>query len=90
MSFEKTFQALSDPTRRKILTDLKNGPKTAGELAAQFELTAATVSHHLSVLRESGLVWSEKQGKYIRYELNTSVVDELLGWVLSLKKEDSP
>ncbi len=90
MSFEKTFHALSDPTRRKILTDLKNGPKTAGELAAQFELTAATVSHHLSVLRESGLVWSEKQGKYIRYELNTSVVDELLGWVLSLKKEDSP
>ena len=90
MSFEKTFQALSDPTRRKILTDLKNGPKTAGELAAQFELTAATVSHHLSVLRESGLIWSEKQGKYIRYELNTSVVDELLGWVLSLKKEDSP
>ncbi len=90
MSFEKTFQALSDPTRRKILTDLKSGPKTAGELAAQFELTAATVSHHLSVLRESGLIWSEKQGKYVRYELNTSVVDELLGWVLSLKKEEMP
>ena len=90
MSFEKTFQALSDPTRRRILTDLKSGPKTAGELAVQFELTAATVSHHLSVLRESGLVWSEKQGKYVRYELNTSVVDELLGWVLSLKKEELP
>ena len=85
MGFSNTFKALSDPTRREILSLLRQGPMTAGEIASNFPITAASISHHLSVLKESDLVWDEKKGKYIYYELNTSVVDELLSWVISLK-----
>ena len=85
MGFSNTFKALSDPTRRDILSLLRQGPMTAGEIASNFPITAASISHHLSVLKESDLVWDEKKGKYIYYELNTSVVDELLSWVISLK-----
>ncbi len=87
MSFQKTFRALSDPTRRKILDLLKDGAKTAGELAARFDMTNATVSHHLSVLREAGLVSDDRRGKYIYYELNLSVLDEITGWFAALKGE---
>lgn len=85
MSFQKTFQALSDPTRRAILDVLKGGAKTAGEIGARFEMTGATISHHLSVLKEAGLVSDERQGKFIYYELNLSVLDEITGWVAGLK-----
>lgn len=85
MSFQKTFQALSDPTRRAILDLLKGGAKTAGEIGARFEMTGATISHHLSVLKEAGLVSDERQGKFIYYELNVSVLDEITGWVAGLK-----
>lgn len=85
MSFQKTFQALSDPTRRAILDVLKSGAKTAGEIGARFEMTGATISHHLSVLKEAGLVSDERQGKFIYYELNLSVLDEITGWVAGLK-----
>ena len=85
MGFQKSFKALSDPTRREILRLLRDGPLPAGEIAAQFDMTAATVSHHLSTLRDAGLVLDEKKGKFIYYELNTSVLDELLGWLTSLK-----
>ncbi|MDE7035124.1 MAG: autorepressor SdpR family transcription factor, partial [Eubacteriales bacterium] len=80
MGFQQSFKALSDPTRREILRLLRDGPLPAGEIAAQFDMTAATVSHHLSTLRDAGLVLDEKKGKFIYYELNTSVLDELLGW----------
>ncbi|MCI8880847.1 MAG: winged helix-turn-helix transcriptional regulator [Clostridiaceae bacterium] len=85
MGFQQSFKALSDPTRREILRLLRDGPLPAGEIAAQFDMTAATVSHHLSTLRDAGLVLDEKKGKFIYYELNTSVLDELLGWLTSLK-----
>ncbi|MEF9969322.1 MAG: autorepressor SdpR family transcription factor [Ruthenibacterium sp.] len=82
--FESTFKALSDPTRRRILELLRTGPKSAGDLAQQFGTTNATVSHHLSVLKEAGLVTDEKRGKYIYYELDTSVVEDVLAWVSGL------
>ncbi|HWS43384.1 MAG TPA: autorepressor SdpR family transcription factor [Pseudoflavonifractor sp.] len=88
MGFQETFKALSDPTRRRILDILKTGGRTAGEISSQFDMTAATISHHLAVLREAGLVDQDKRGKYIYYELNMSVLDELVGWVASLKGGD--
>ena len=85
MAFQETFKALSDPTRRAILDLLKGGAKTAGEIGAQFDMTGATVSHHLSVLREAGLISDERRGKYIYYELNLSILDEITGWIAGLK-----
>lgn len=85
MGFQQTFKALSDPTRREILQLLKDNGLTAGEIAARFDTSAATISHHLSILRDAGLVSDEKRGKYIYYELNMSVVDEILGWLTALK-----
>ena len=85
MSFQQTFKALSDPIRREILGLLRAGPMAAGEIAGHFSVSAATISHHLAILRDAGLVLDEKQGKYIYYELNMSVVDEILEWVTALK-----
>ncbi len=85
MAFQRTFHALSDPTRRKILDLLKGGSKTPGDLAAHFDMTGASVSHHLSVLKEAGLVSDDRRGKYIYYELNLSVLDEITGWIAALK-----
>ena len=85
LGFQDTFKALSDPTRRRILDILKTGARTAGDIADQFEMTNATVSHHLSVLKEAGLIDQDKRGKYIYYELNMSVLDEMMGWVASLR-----
>lgn len=85
MGFQQSFKALSDPTRREILKLLQDGPLSAGEITAHFDMTGATISHHLAILRDAGLVLDEKRGKFIYYELNTSVVDELLGWLTSLK-----
>ncbi len=87
MSFQETFKALSDPTRRAILDILKDGAKTAGEIGGRFAMTGATISHHLAVLRDAGLINDDKRGKYIYYELNMSVLDELVGWVAALKGE---
>ena len=85
MGFQETFKALSDPTRREILAILKNGARTAGDIAARFDMTGATVSHHLSVLRQAGLVDQDKRGKFIYYELNMTVLDELTGWLAGLR-----
>ena len=87
MGFQETFKALSDPTRREILRLLRNGAKTAGEIGARFDMTGATISHHLSVLREAGLISDDRRGKYIYYELNLSVLDEIAGWIAGLKGE---
>lgn len=86
MGFQETFKALSDPTRRAILALLRDGAKTAGEIGSRFSMTGATISHHLAVLRDAGLICDDKRGKYIYYELNMSVLDELLGWVANLKE----
>ena len=85
MSFQETFKALSDPTRRAVLELLRNGAQTAGDIGAHFDMTGATVSHHLAVLKEAGLVSDDRHVKYIYYELNLSVLDEITGWVAGLK-----
>ncbi|MCR4436116.1 MAG: autorepressor SdpR family transcription factor [Clostridiales bacterium] len=85
MGYHETFRALSDGTRREILMLLRNGSMTAGDIAARFSMTNATVSHHLAVLKESNLVVDKRRGKYIYYELNSSVIEEIMMWLLSLK-----
>lgn len=85
MSFQETFKALSDPTRREILRLLRDRAKTAGEIGSHFDMTGATISHHLAVLREAGLISDQRRGKYIYYELNLSVLDEITGWIAGLK-----
>ncbi|MGI6180535.1 MAG: autorepressor SdpR family transcription factor [Agathobaculum sp.] len=87
MGFQQSFKALSDPTRREILALLRAGPMAAGDIVAHFHVSGATVSHHLSILKEAGLVLDERRGKYIYYELNMSVVDEILEWFTALKGE---
>ncbi len=87
MKFQKTFKALSDPNRREILNLLKGGAMTAGEIVEHFPVSGATISHHLFILREAGLILDERKGRCIYYELNMSVVDDLIGWVSGLKGE---
>lgn len=81
MSLQNTFKALSDTTRREILTLLKNGKLSAGEIANKFDMTQATISHHLSILKKADLVREDKQWKYIYYELNLSVFEEMMMWI---------
>lgn len=88
MGFQETFKALSDPTRREIINLLKDGKLRAEDIVAHFPSTNATISHHLSILKKADLITDEKKGKYIYYELNTSVIDEIIGWITSLKGED--
>jgi len=82
---DAVFKALADPTRRGILHLLRSGPKSSGEIAAQFTSTWATVSRHLAVLRDAELVTTEREGSSILYELNTTVfqgtVEDLLNWI---------
>lgn len=87
MGFQESFKALSDPTRRQIIELLRQGKMSAGEIVDKFEMTGASISHHLSILKNADLVTDEKQGKYIYYELNLSVVEEILAWLASLKEE---
>lgn len=87
MGFQESFKALSDPTRRKIIELLRNGKMSAGEIVEHFQMTGASISHHLSILKNAGLVVDDKQGKFIYYELNLSVVEEILAWLASLKEE---
>ena len=89
MGFQQTFKALSAPTRREILRLLRDGEMSAGDLSSHFSSTGATISHHLSILRDAGLILDEKRGKYIYYELNLSVLDEILEWISSLKGEQT-
>jgi len=78
------FKALSDPSRRKILTLLREDDLTAGEIAQQFTTSWASVSHHLGVLKKSGLVVAEREGQYIRYSLNTTVIQDVLHHLMEL------
>ncbi|MDO4268548.1 MAG: autorepressor SdpR family transcription factor [Eubacteriales bacterium] len=87
MSFQESFKALSDPTRREILNLLRAGPLSAGQILEHFPITGASLSHHLSVLKHAGLIDDEKQGKYIYYALNTSVLEDILNWIISLKEK---
>ena len=89
MSLQQTLRALSDPVRRDILTLLKNGRLSAGDISAHFSISAAAVSKHLSVLREADLVLDTREGKYIFYQLNASVLEEILWWISDLKGENA-
>ncbi|MEG2908807.1 MAG: autorepressor SdpR family transcription factor [Erysipelotrichaceae bacterium] len=86
MSIAGTWKALSDPTRRDIIELLKSGKMSAGDISAHFNSSNATISHHLSILKQADLIRDEKDGKYIYYDLNTSVIDEMIGWFTSLSK----
>ena len=85
MSLQKTLQALSDPIRREILNLLKSGKLCAGEIAEHFPVTGASISRHLSVLKEADLIRDTREGKFIYYELNASVLEEILWWISDLK-----
>lgn len=87
MGLQQTLKALADPTRREILNLLKQGKRSAGEISDQFDITAAAISRHLSVLKDADLICDTREGKFIFYELNTSVLEETLLWLTSLKEE---
>ena len=80
MGFAETFKALSDPIRREILVMLREGKMSAGEIAEQFDMTAATISYHLSQLKKAGLLFETKYKNFIYYELNVTVFEELMLW----------
>ena len=85
MAFADTFKALSDPARREILELLKSGQLSAGDIAAKFDMTNATISYHLSILKKADLVRESRQKNFIFYELNTSVFEELMLWFSQFK-----
>lgn len=88
MSINKTLKAVSDPVRREILNILKNERMAAGDIVNHFDITGAAISRHLSILKEADLIRDTKDGKYIYYELNTSVFEDVLTWISSLKGGD--
>lgn len=87
LSLQATLRALSDPIRRDILNLLKVGRLSAGEITEHFDVTAASISRHLSVLKEADLIRDTRQGKFIYYDINTSVLEETLLWIRNLKGE---
>ena len=87
MALQDTMRALADPIRREILNMLKGGRMSAGDICAHFEVTGASISRHLSVLREADLIRDTREGKFIFYELNTSVLEDVMLWIAVLKGE---
>ena len=85
MGLQKTLRALADPIRRDILSLLKTGPLSAGDICSHFSVTAAAISRHLSVLKEADLIRDHRESKFIYYELNTSVLEEIMFWITELK-----
>ena len=85
MAFADTFKALSDPVRRQILELLRKGPLSAGDIGLHFEMTGATISYHLKILKQADLVFEKREKNYIYYQLNTSVLEEIMLWISSLK-----
>lgn len=88
MGIQNTLKALSDPIRRQIMDMLKPGRLSAGEIAEAFPVSGAAVSKHLSVLKEADLIRDAREGKFIYYELNTSVLEEVMMWLVALKGEE--
>ena len=89
MGMQNTMKALSDPIRREILNLLKSGTMSAGDIVEHFNVTGASISRHLSVLKEADLIRDEREGKFIYYELNASVLEEIMIWIADLKGENS-
>lgn len=88
MGIHNTLKALADPIRREILNLLKNGKMSAGEITDHFDVTGASISRHLSVLKEADLIRDTREGKFIIYELNASVLEEIMLWITDLKGEN--
>ena len=86
MGFAETFQSLADPVRREILELLKDGKRTAGDIASHFDMTAATVSYHLSRLKKAGLLVEQRYKNFIYYDINVSVFEEVLLWITQLQE----
>ena len=89
MSIQNTLKALSDPTRREILSLLKVGKMAAGDIVSHFDVTGAAISRHLSVLRDADLIRDRREGKFIFYEINTSVLEDIMLFITSLKGEEN-
>lgn len=89
MGLQATLRALADPIRREILNLLKSGRLTAGQISQHFPVTDAAISRHLSVLKEADLIRDTREGKFIYYDLNASVLEEILLWIGDLKGESS-
>ena len=89
VAFAETFKALSDPVRRQILELLKKGSLSAGDIASHFEMTGATISYHLKILKQADLIFETREKNYIYYQLNTSVLEEIMLWISTLKGGDS-
>ena len=87
MGLQATMRALSDPVRREILNLLKSGRLSAGEITDHFDITGAAISRHLSILKEADLIRDTREGKFIYYDLNASVLEEILLWITALKGE---
>ena len=87
MGLQKTLRALADPIRREILDLLRGGRMSAGEITERFDVTAAAISRHLSVLKEADLIRDTREGKFIYYDLNASVLEEIMIWIAELKGE---
>lgn len=80
------FKALNDATRREILEHLKDKDMSAGEIASNFNISKPSISHHLEILKRADLVTSEKKGQFVYYSINTTIMEDLIGWILTLKK----
>lgn len=80
------FKALNDETRRKIIELLREKDMNAGEIAEEFNISKPSISHHLDILKRADLITSEKKGQFINYTLNTTIIDDLLNWILTIKK----
>ena len=89
MGLQTTLKALADPIRREILNLLKSGRLSAGEIASHFPVTDASISRHLSVLKEAELIRDTREGKFIYYDLNASVLEEIMLWITELKGESN-
>ncbi|MCB0838804.1 MAG: winged helix-turn-helix transcriptional regulator [Bacteroidetes bacterium] len=87
--FNSLFKAINDHNRRKILDMLRASDMTAGEIADAFDMTKPSISHHLDILKKAGLVLDFKEGQFIRYSLNTSVLEDVLTWIMNLKDSNN-
>ena len=89
MAFAETFKALSDPARRQILELLRQGPLSAGDIGAHFDMTGATISYHLKILKQADLIFESREKNFIYYQLNTTVLEEIMLWISTLKGGNS-
>lgn len=89
MGLQNTLKALADPIRREILGMLKSGRMAAGDIAEHFDVTGASISRHLSVLKDADLIRDTREGKFIFYDINTSVLEDIMLWITELKGENN-